>query len=102
MQQGDVWLLELADQKPRPCLVITRNEALSVRNHVTVVPITRTVRGIPTEVAFGAADGVRFDSVASFDSVGTVARASLTRRLGRLADGRWHEVCIAIRNAIAC
>lgn len=102
MQQGDVWLLEEPGESPRPCLILTRPEALPLLTSITVAPLTRTVRGIPTEVVLGPDDGVRVESVATFDNVKTVARGRLTRRLGHLDEGRWHEVCLALRAAIAC
>jgi len=102
MEQGQIWLLEEPDHTPRPCMVLTRSGALPRLRSVTVAPLTRTIRGIPTEIEFGPADGVRIDCVASFDNVATVSQAHLTRRLGALAPGRWHEVCDAVRAAIDC
>ncbi len=102
MEQGDIWLLELPDQKRRPCLVLTRNDALSILNTITVAPMTTTVRGIPTEVSLGPDDGVKVESAATFDNVRSVAKGFLTRRLGAIAPGRWHEVCAAVRAAIDC
>jgi mRNA interferase MazF len=100
--QGDIWLVEEPDRKARPCLVLTRPGATPLLTALMVAPLTRTRRGIPTELPIGPDDGVRFDSVASFDNVATIERAFLTRRLGRLAEGRWHEVCAAMRTAIGC
>ena len=51
-RQGEIWWAE-ADDKRRPVLVVTRNEAIPVLSRVVVAPVTRTVRGIPTEVALG-------------------------------------------------
>ncbi len=102
IEHGDIWLVEEPDQKPRPCLVLTRASAVPLLTSLLVVPLTRTVRRIPTEVHIGPADGVRFDSVASFDNVTTIHRAFFTRRLGQVERTRWHEVCDAMRVAIGC
>jgi len=102
MEQGDIWLLERPDTKPRPCLVLTRTDALRWMASITIAPLTTTVREIATEVRMGRDDGVPVDSVATFDNVRTVGRGSLTRRLGRMSPGRWHEVCAAMRAAIDC
>lgn len=102
IEQGDIWLVEEPDQKPRPCLVLTRASVLPVLTSLTVAPLTRTARGIPSELQVGPADGVRVESVASFDNVTTVHRAYFTRLLGRVAQTRWHEVCDAMRVAIGC
>jgi mRNA interferase MazF len=100
--QGDVWLLEEPQHTPRPCLVLTRPAAIPVLRLLTVAPLTRTGRGIPTEVPLGPADGVRFECVASFDNIATVAAAHLTQRLGQIDPARWHEVCDATRIALGC
>lgn len=102
IEQGDIWLVEEPDQKARPCLVLTRASALPLLTSVTVAPLTRTARGIPSELPMGPADGVNVESVASFDNVTTVHRAYFTRLLGRVEQTRWHEVCEAMRVAIGC
>ena len=50
-RQGEVWWAE-AEDKRRPVLVVTRNEAIRGPEPVVVAPVTRTV-GIPTEVPLG-------------------------------------------------
>lgn len=102
IKQGDVWLLEQPGEKARPCLVLTRDDALPLLTAITIAPLTSTIRDIPSEVRLGPDDGVRIESVASFDNVRSVSKGRLTRQLGRLAPGRWHEVCFAVRAAIAC
>jgi mRNA interferase MazF len=100
--QGEIWWVEEPNETPRPCLVITRNQAIPFLSSIMVAPLTRTRRGIPTEVALGRDDGVGVDSVATFDNLKTVHRSALTRRAGILAPGRWHEVCAAITAAVGC
>ncbi len=102
INQGEIWWVEEPGDKPRPCLVITRNQALPLLTSIMVAPLTRTRRGIPTEVALGSDDGVRVESVAAFDNLKSVHRSALTRPAGMLAPGRWHEVCEAMRAAIGC
>jgi mRNA interferase MazF len=48
--QGEVWWAQ-ADDKRRPVLVVTRSDAIPVLTRLIVAPVTRTVRGIPTEIA---------------------------------------------------
>lgn len=102
IEQGDIWLVEEPDRKPRPCLVLARARAVPLLSSLLVVPLTRTARSIPSEVQVGPADGVRFESVASFDNVTTIHRSCFTRRLGHVDRSRWHEVCDAMRVAIGC
>ena len=102
IDQGDIWWVEEPDEKPRPCIVITRARAIPVLNTVMIAPITRTIRGVDTELRLNAPDGVRTECVAQFDNVKTVRRVYLTRPIGHIAPGRWHEVCEAMRIAIGC
>jgi mRNA interferase MazF len=102
VRQGDVWLGEQPDEKARPYLVLTRDEAIPVMHSVLVAPLTRRHRGIATEVLFDEQDGVAVESYANFDNLKTMRKSSLTRRVGKLGMGRWHEVCAAVRAAIDC
>ena len=102
MEQGEIWLLEEPDRAPRPSLVLTRPAAIDRLTSVMVSPLTRTIRGLPTEVHLDERDGVRIECVASFDNVATVWKGHLTRHLATLPAARWPEVCAAMRTAIGC
>ncbi|CAN5382570.1 type II toxin-antitoxin system toxin endoribonuclease MazF3 [soil metagenome] len=52
--------------------VLTRDAAIEVLNTVTCAPITRTVRGIRSEVEVGVAQGLPNPSVISCDNVITI------------------------------
>ena len=56
----------------RPVVVLTRDVAASVLTAVACAPITRTVRGIRSEVEVGADEGLPQPSVISCDSILTV------------------------------
>jgi mRNA interferase MazF len=101
-RQGDIWWAERPDHKGRPYLVLTRDSAIDVLSAILVAPLTTTIRDIPTELPLGAADGLGRPCVATFDNLITIRRAHLVRRVARLSDGRWHEVCDALRAAIDC
>ncbi len=60
------------------------------------------MRGIPTEVALGEVEGLRFECAATIDNVKSVPKAAFTRQLGSLGTHRWAEVCAAMRAAIDC
>ncbi|HEV7773588.1 MAG TPA: type II toxin-antitoxin system PemK/MazF family toxin [Conexibacter sp.] len=100
-RQGDVWWAE-ADDKRRPVLVVTRNEAIAVLRRLVVAPVTRTVRGIPTEIALGADEGLPVECAASFDNLQPVNRNVLTERIGALATTRRREVCGALDALTDC
>ncbi len=101
-QRGDVWWGETPERKGRPYLVLTRDEAIPVLRSIVVAPVTRTVRGIESELAMGRAEGLSVDCAASFDSLATFPKGMLTRRLGRLAESRTHEMCAALTSAFNC
>jgi mRNA interferase MazF len=102
VNRGDVCWLELPDEKRRPGLVLTRAEAIPVLGRVTVAYLTRTIRGIPTEVRLGPDDGLPAECVITLDNVRTVSRALLTEPITSLSGARMHEVCKALAIATGC
>jgi len=102
IMQGDIWLGEVPDDKPRPYLVLTRQSAIPGLRTVVVAPLTTTERGLISELQLGQADGLRRDCVATFDTLAALPKSALRQQIGALAPGRWHEVCDAMRAAIDC
>ena len=100
--RGDVWWVEEPDWGRRPGLVLTRDAAIPVLRWVLVAPITRTIRGIPTEVALDESDGMPQPCVATLDNVRPVRRSLLTERLTRLRAWRLEQACEALRLAVDC
>lgn len=98
--QGDVWWAESPDGR-RPVMVVTRNEAIPVLNKLVVAPITRTVRGIATEVALDADDGLAHPCAASFDNLRVVLKSHLVDRVSALAHRRT-DICIALAAMADC
>ncbi len=101
MRRGEVWLAEVGG-KPRPALVLTRDEVLDVRLLVTVAEVTTTIRGHAAEVGLPSAVGLDQPSVVNTDGIHTVAQRSLTRRLGVVDELTLDEVCLAVSYAIGC
>jgi mRNA interferase MazF len=99
--QGEVWWAE-AEDKRRPVLIVTRNEAIPVLAWLVVAPVTRTIRDIPTEVALGPHEGLREPCAATFDNLQPIRRGFLTQRVGRLDDARRAEVCRALSALADC
>jgi mRNA interferase MazF len=86
MRRGDLYLAALPEPVGRrPVLLVTRSAAIAVRSAITVAPVTRTVRGLASEVPLDATHGLRTASVANCDSLQTIPRSALRRRLGALA-----------------
>lgn len=51
MRRGEIWWAEVPDTGRRPFLVLTREAAIPVLHSVVAAPVTRAIRGIPTELA---------------------------------------------------
>jgi mRNA interferase MazF len=102
VNRGEIWWAESPSDKRRPYLVLTRQAAIPVLNAVIAVPATRRMRGIPTEVALDAADGMPEPCALSFDNIVTMPKAWLVERICRLAPDRLHDVCRALEIATGC
>lgn len=101
LRQGELWWGESEDER-RPLLVVTRSEATAVLRRVVVAPVTRTVRGIPTEVRLGPDDGLDVECVASFDNLETVFSALLTERVSASTPERRANICAALSALADC
>jgi mRNA interferase MazF len=66
-----------------------------------VAPVTRTVRGIPTEIALGEAEGLPVECAASFDNLQRIRRSALTERVGDLGSRR-QRICSALQALADC
>jgi len=102
VNRGEVWWGELPDAGRRPFLVMTRDAAIPVLTAVLAAPVTRTVRGIPTELALGDDDGMPVDCAASFDNLRVIPKGNLTQRICTLGQARMAEACRALANAVDC
>jgi mRNA interferase MazF len=102
MRRGEIWWADLAAPAGRrPVLLLSRDEAYAVRSLVTVAPITGRVRGIPVEVPLGAADGMPRDCAINLDSIVTIAKAHLKRRIAPLSPDKLVAAEQALRFALA-
>ncbi len=99
--RGELWWLETPDEKGRPVLVVSRDEANRVMRRVMVAPVTRTLRTAPSQLALGRGEGLPVESVANFDDLASVPKALLIRRVGGLGP-RAHELCERLRAMADC
>ncbi|HEX6419148.1 MAG TPA: type II toxin-antitoxin system PemK/MazF family toxin [Acidimicrobiales bacterium] len=100
--RGEIWWGEAPDDKGRPFLVVSRDAANDVMARVLVAPVTRRVRGVPSELALDAEEGLPQPSVASFDNLRPFPKAMLVRRLGALGASRRHELCTVAAATLDC
>jgi len=85
--------------KERPVLILTRELVRPHLARVTVAPITRTVRGLSTEVPVGPANGLDHESVVSCDNILTVPTSTLGPAIGHLLPAQEVELAESIRAA---
>jgi mRNA interferase MazF len=100
--RGDLWWGESPADKGRPYLVVSRDTANAVMQRVLVAPVTTRVRGVPSELTTGLAEGLPLESVASFDNVRPFPKSMLIRRLGSLAAERRQELCAVAAATLDC
>lgn len=101
MRRGEVWWADLG--KPagrRPVLLLSRDIAYRVRANVTVAPVTRTIRDIPTEVVLGRQDGMSEQSVVNLDDIITIPKRLLERPITALSQEKMSQVERAIAFAL--
>lgn len=78
MKRGEIYWADLGPPAGRrPVLIVSRTAAVPVLSAVVVAPITRTIRGIASEVPLGEDEGLPEDCVANCDNLLTVPKTSL-------------------------
>lgn len=84
--RNEIYWAELgAPAGRRPVCILTRDAAIDVLTAVTCAPITRTVRGIRSEVEVGPTHGLSETSAIVCDSLLTVSKRALDPQpVGRL------------------
>jgi mRNA interferase MazF len=86
LNRGEIrWYTFRLPDKRRPVLLLTRDE-------VIVVPATRTIRGLTTEVILTLDDGMKVACALNFDPVALAQRDRIGPVLCGLPDARWAEI----------
>jgi mRNA interferase MazF len=102
MRRGEVWFAATPGGD-RPVLVITRDPVADRIGSVVVAALTRTRRGLVSELWLTAqADGVPTDCVVNFDNLHTVPRSAFRRKITSLSSARGAEVCRVLAAATGC
>jgi mRNA interferase MazF len=84
--RGDIFWAALGPPAGRrPICVLTRDAAIEVLSSVTCAPITRTIRGIRSEVEVGTEEGLPEASAITCDNILNVPKSFLLEDpIGRL------------------
>ncbi len=85
--------------KARPVLILTRDVVRPHLATVTVAPITTAIRGLSTEVALDATNGLDGPSVVSCDNITTIPASALGAQIGILLDPQETALANAVRAA---
>lgn len=102
MQRGDIWFADTPGGD-RPVLVLTRDPVADRIGAVVAAALTRTRRGLVSELELTAIDdGVPSDCVVNFDTVHTLERTALRRYIATLSPARMAQACQVLRDATGC
>jgi mRNA interferase MazF len=101
LRRGEIrWYTFALPDKRRPVLILTRDEVIDHLNEIIVAPVTRTVRGLATEVVLTPDDGMPVLSALNFDHVALAQRRRIGGLVCSLPEERWTEVRRAL--LLAC
>ncbi len=101
MQRGEIWFAATPGGD-RPVMVLTRDPVADRIGSVVVAALTRTRRGVVSELALTRSDGVPTDSVVNFDNIHTITRESFRKRVTVLSPARMAEACRTLQAATGC
>ena len=75
MKCGEIhWYTFRLTDKRRPVLILTRDDVIDRLNEVVVVPATRTIRGLASELVLTSDDGMPVACALNFDHVSLAQR----------------------------
>ncbi len=101
MKRGEIrWYKFTHPDKKRPVLILTRNSVLEYLGEITVAPVTRTVRNIPSEIFLSKADGMPHDCAVNCDHLQTVSKGKIGALITTLSQSRINDIRQALRFAL--
>lgn len=102
MERGEVWFAATPGGD-RPVLVLTRDPVADRIGSVVVAALTRTIRGLVSEVELTPDDdGVPTSCVVNFDNLHTLPKDMFRRRVTALSAARMSQACRALSAATGC
>ena len=92
MKRGEVWWADLPEPiGRRPVLLLSRDSMPAGRPEITVAFITTNIRNNSVEVVLSGADGFRRPSAVNLDSINTIPKGWLDRRMCILSAAGWRR-----------
>lgn len=102
MHRGEVWFAATPGGD-RPVLILTRDPVADRIGAVVVVALTRTVRGLVSELELTPDnDGVPTRCVANFDNLHTLPKDVFRRRVAKHPASRMSQACRVLLAATGC
>lgn len=102
MRRGEIWFAATPGGD-RPVLVLTRDPVAERIGSVVVAALTRTVRGLVSELDLDPpGDGVPTACVVNFDNLHTLPREAFHRQVTTLGPARLAQVCRTLAAATGC
>ena len=90
---GEVWLADLGlAAKPRPVVIVSREDPNPPRALIIYVPLTTQNRQSAYEVVLPKLRFLDRDSVANVQGIGSLPKARLERRLGKLPENVMEDI----------
>jgi mRNA interferase MazF len=78
MKRGEIrWYTFRPPDKRRPVLLLTRDAVIDQLGEIIAAPVTRTIRGLDTEIVLTPDDGMPVACAANFDHVGLAQRGRI-------------------------
>lgn len=100
--RGEIWFAATPGGD-RPVPVMTRDRVAERIGAVVVAALTRTRRGLRSELALTPGDdGVPTECGVNLDNLHTIPRDALRRRVTTLAPARMAQACRTLRDALGC
>ena len=104
MKRGELYRVRRppSDPKPARAFVVVSRQALIDSSFSTVVcaPVFSVRHGLPSEVAVGAAEGLKHDSAIQCDGLMSLEKARLTDFVGELSLARLEDLDAALSSAL--
>jgi mRNA interferase MazF len=102
MRRGEIWFAAVPGGD-RPVLVLTRDPVADRIGAVVVAALTRTQRGLSSELRLTPeVDGVAVPCAVNFDTLHTVPRDQFRRHVADLSPSRMAEACRCLAAATGC
>ncbi len=97
MRRGEIrWYEFRPPDKRRPVLLLTRDAVIEQLGEIIAAPVTRTIRGLATEVVLTSDDGMPVACAVNFDHIGLAQRGRVGQLISELRAERWLEIRSAL------